>query len=440
MNERIKFYSSKLDKDVSVPASKVCGARYKNEMMRSGFSDAVRAGRDNGIVNQKLSRFATEMEREKAGKVCEGNANWLNYSGVQFNKPISAKDQFNINREAFKGGTKFIQTEPAQKIDHINIRNGLGNRHIERVNFMAPNIMGRNVKAFPMIESMSVDQAGLFTDKSELKKLKGKYLVRVPDPTDIVWLRAKKDMEDQFRAQFRQSFPDYSKDEIDALVEREMRSNKPLGRDQRYITKEVESIAQTNLSFSKKLDEIKQEIMDGRGESNNQRRVLMGQIMMAIGDIRVLESSIVANRSVAQDLENIFLRLNVPSDYKAFGIEPRFIDKKFFQANESLITLLLLSKVIRSPNKSDIAGDEYNLSVPVLNFSKNPQTGRPASKISSMIAALGRAGNDKRYLDLDVGGLIPFNKLADFYNSGLFQAIDFDISDDDMNRLQGLPP
>ena len=105
MSGGIDFYSSKRGDNVSIPRNKVCGYRIKNPIMKKGYSDGVNAPRDNGVVEQRLSRFSTEAERKCAGYNCEGNTNWLNSGKVRFNRAISADQQFNVKRPTFLAGT-----------------------------------------------------------------------------------------------------------------------------------------------------------------------------------------------------------------------------------------------------------------------------------------------------------------------------------------------
>ena len=70
MTSSVSFYSTKAKKQVEIPSNKVCGYRIANDIMKNGYSDGVKAGIDNGIIGQRLSRFATEEEREKSSGNC----------------------------------------------------------------------------------------------------------------------------------------------------------------------------------------------------------------------------------------------------------------------------------------------------------------------------------------------------------------------------------
>ena len=151
--EVISFYSSKLNSRVNIPRDKVCGYRITNPIMKKGYSDGVRADRKNGIVDQTLSRYATEEERGSVDP-CEGNTNWLNHRKGLFKEGESLDNQFRINRPE-KVVNIFSKNRPLPK----NRRGGLGNWEIKRNNFMASPIKPRFV-SFDIMEvgdSFAVD-------------------------------------------------------------------------------------------------------------------------------------------------------------------------------------------------------------------------------------------------------------------------------------------
>ena len=103
------FYSTKVNKEVSIPNDKVCGYRFKNGATKTGWSSGVRSGKDNGVVNQKFSRFSTDTETNSKGP-CAGNTNWINHkTGDGFTKPESAYTQFEIKRPSFISGQSYVQ-------------------------------------------------------------------------------------------------------------------------------------------------------------------------------------------------------------------------------------------------------------------------------------------------------------------------------------------
>ena len=101
----------------------------------------------------------------------------------------------------------------------------------------------------------------------------------------------------------------------------------------------------------------------------------------------------------------------MPTNYKRLGLVPRFADIVYYNANAGVINLLLFSKVRETPNS-----DQYNYDRMVKNYVEEPQTGIPAIKLTSAISAMGRA-NNRRYLDLERGGVINILQLRDAANA-----------------------
>ena len=111
-----KFYSSKLKHDVDIPDREVCGYRTGNSATKKGWSSLVRSGKNNGVVNQKLSRFSTDEEADGV-QPCNGNRNWLNSNQrLQFNRTRGGSI-FEIKRPSFKSGTVVEPDIPVKRLD-----------------------------------------------------------------------------------------------------------------------------------------------------------------------------------------------------------------------------------------------------------------------------------------------------------------------------------
>ena len=250
-------------------------------------------------------------------------------------------------------------------------------------------------------------QAGT-TELSE--QLNSLLTVNVPDPTDTKWLAEKERMTAVLTAQLiAQRIP---ADERPAIIARELEVNKPLGREQRskYVK---ENIATTTLNTAGKLTEIKQEITEGRAESRTQQIALLGQIANILKDVNSLRS--LTSIQLA-DLGNSVGRLNAPTTYKDLGIPHRYVDNVFYNHNAGIINLMLFSRV-----RDEQQNDQYNYGLMVKNFARNPSTGLPAISLTSAVSALGRPGTQRRYLDLERGGLISqdtVRRIADNVRGG----------------------
>lgn len=399
----VSFYSTKRNSNVSIPKDKVCGYRIKNPIMKHGYSDGLRAGRNNGVVNQSLSRFSTEAERQCASSICEGNTNWLNHK-VKFNKPESADNQFSIKRQAFKAGevdNSQVNADPIPK----NQRNGLGNKYISRNNFLSPPIKPRFTKDFDALEVLPISELG----KPEAVTDNGLgyfTLVKVPDPTDFKWIEEKKRLQAELTLRFANA--GFSDAEIPAMVARELEINKPLGREQRTINKNIDNIsAETRLNTKQKLKEIIQEIKEGRAEGEASRLAISGQLIQVLSDTKAInELTTVQLTGLGESLA----RLGIPRNYKQLGIVPRYVDGDFYASNAGLINLLLFSRV-----KDELIPGQYDYDKIVKNFRVNP-TGLPAIKLTSMINSLRRVTRSMKVvgsniLDLERGGVMSLDQL-----------------------------
>ena len=337
------FYSTKRNAEVMIPNSKVCGYRISNSNMAKGYSDGVRAGRDNGVVNQRLSRFSTERQRQEAGSSCAGNVNWINHrTGDNFNPPESAKNQFNIDRKAFDAGTEYEEEKQAQSISGINRRIGQGNREIVRPAFMSPTIHGRLPVDFDKLQAMDIANFGqkVQLGKEQLEQL---TMVAVPDPQDTQWLDERRRLMGVLRAAGMSN----------AQIKQELEVNKPLGREQRTNNIPSKNIArQQGLSFKSKLAEIKQEIDNGNAENRNQQATLVGQ--MAV----MLQNQDAVSRLTDRELRSInqsLIRLKVPKNYQAVFPGHRVVagNDQYFTDNKGVIAMFLMSNIPtdRTPNQ-----------------------------------------------------------------------------------------
>jgi hypothetical protein len=409
MTKAISFYSTKRHGNVEIPANKVCGVRIPNSYMKNNYSDGVRSGLDNGVVNQRLSRFSTEAERQEATSNCAGNVNWLNYKvGETFNPPENADRQFSIKRPAYKSGVE-ISRQEADSIDDINQRNGLGNRRIVRPSFMSPPIKPRITLEFDKLQLLNIQEAGENIKTTE-NKLGYTTTIQIPDITDFEWLREQTRLRASLRVQFTAAgFP---VNEIPAMIARELEINKPLGREQRTVSSTTDDVANSDkLTTKNKLQRIIQDVRQGRAETRLGQQAITGQLINILQDTTAI--SLLTNIQLT-GLGEALARIGVPASHKALGIIPRFVDKQFYDANAGIINLLLFSKVREQPNTN-----QYNYDLLVKNFAGSVN-GLPAVKLSRLVASLRRVGRGgvpqgDRFLDLERGGLISIQE----YRAGI---------------------
>lgn len=371
----VNFYSTKRNTNVLIPRNKVCGYRIKNPIMKTGFSDGVKAGIDNGVVQQRLSRFSTKAERLEATSVCDGNANWLNYKrGESFNKPESANNQFRIQRPFTNVGGPYNGAE-AQNIDGINKRGGRGNYLIERPNFLAPALKGRNTDNFENLQLLSVSEAGEI--KSGFGQISHKPTIKIPDPTDFNWIAEREELVKSLTTSFERDNPTFSNLSIKSLVDRELEINKPLGRPQRTITKTTDDIASAKLNTSSKVNEIIQEVREGRVEDNASKIRVTHQLVTIFNSVNALGS---LQENKLKELGAAISRIGIPLTASELGLKAKLIDIGYFNNNIGMINLLLINLVAK---KSDnIPSDLYNYTKMVKNFAtSDPVNGLPTKNL-----------------------------------------------------------
>ena len=372
-----EFYASKVHHNVKVPDAKVRSAKFANPWMPSGTSYAVRSGKDNGVVDQRLSRPATKPEADNLHPL-PGNQNWYNHKpGGDFVEQPKGK-AFEIRRPAFNASDKEPVYPEAESIADLNKRRGVGNWAIDRPSLKAPDIMPRQFFTFTSDEASASAISTVKLDESTLKQL---FDVKLPDPTDTQWLDEKARLIALYQARGMNA----------DQIKRELDVNKPLGREQRQVDAK-RNIGQSELSMTSKLNELREEIKDGRAASVAQQAALMGQFAAVLHDtnaINALTQAQLTNLSV--DLA----RLNVPRNYKAVGLPHRYIDNFEYKANMGLVNMYLMSQAIHYPGL-DAGSPIYNG-----NLVADPVTGLlPSYPFSQILLALGLAGKSKNFIDL----------------------------------------
>ena len=387
------FFARKVNHDVVIPNKRVCGYQITNSWMPNGYSCGVKSGRDNGVVNQKLSRFSTLDEAEEKSH-CAGNVNWLNYKrGRSFVEPKQGS-RFEIKRPAFDAGDNYEDPADVPSIANINKRSGQGNRNIKRPAFLSPPIKARTAGSFDRLQAIEV---GGLPGSAEIKATAStkKIIVEEPDVRDVTWLAEKARLTAQFTARGMNA----------SEIENEFSVNPPLGRRQRTIQIE-RTITNNSLPINARIDELKQEIASGKAESRIQQATLMGQFALVLNDTNAVNA--LTNQQLT-GLGQALARLNVPRTAKQIGIEPRFVDSVFYLANAGMINLFFIANVAHQPRVS--------LLKPVLNFAGASIHGVPPIALGTIAAALRRPGQQRRYIDLERGGLIDRQQLRAFANT-----------------------
>ena len=299
---------------------------------------------------------------------------------------------FNIQRPSFRLGTVQTKSEDeGNDLTKINRRNGLGNYDITRTNFESSEIRPRLAGDFDKLQAIDIETQGAKIQLSD-KTIQELFKTKIGDQTDSQWLDEKARLTAVYN--LRGMTPQE--------IERELEVNKPLGREQRKITSN-QNIGQSSLSVVDKIQEIKQEVVDGRAESRAQQALLIGQLALIFADTQAVANF---TRQQLIDLSQTVARLNLPRNHKQIGLEPRYVDIAYYNANQGLVNLFIFSNITSDPNYNN--GLDYK--TPVYNFAGQPVTGLPAIGFTSMISAMGKK-HARRYLDLQRRGLIDQGQL-----------------------------
>jgi hypothetical protein len=234
------------------------------------------------------------------------------------------------------------------------------------------------------------------------KTLAKLFEVKVPDKTDITWIAEKQRLLKKYQTE------GMTLEEAKA----EVKMNKPLGREQRTITKQA-NIAQSGLSTADKLDEISEEVSQGRSQSRVDRALVMGQLRQTIAGVQSIARM---TKRELDSLKNLAMRADIPSSHSAMGITERFVDKDFYDNNSGNINLLFVGKLKEFIEKGGTETKDYNINYMVKDFSADP-SGMPAKSLGQMYKALGRKGPNRRFLDLLNGGIIKEAQLLSYASS-----------------------
>ena len=249
---------------------------------------------------------------------------------------------------------------------------------MNRPNFLQSPILPRMVN-FDGLAAVDIQNNGIKVQLSG-KTLSELLDIKIPDPTDVLWINEKNRLIGVYRAQ------GLSKEQID----RELEINKPLAREQRTLSKN-QKLGEANLSIEEKIRELTQEVKDGRVQSQSDKAWMVGEFATLLRKADDIERMSIAE---FQNIDRAMIQMNVPRDYRRMGLV-RFYDITNYRANEGLINLYL---ILIPPNQPDLTYDR-----PIRNLA-NPNVN--TSKISSMIPALARPMGQKMYLDLEYRGVL----------------------------------
>lgn len=275
-----------------------------------------------------------------------------------------------------------------------NNRKGLGNYSLRRVNaFQAPEIKPRFVD-FEKLQALDLENQGIKVRLDD-KSLEELLNIKIPDPNDTLWI-----------AEDRRVRASYAGRMTSPQIEEVMIRNKPLGREQRTITSS-RTVGSSLVKQDELLDAIKLEIQQGRASTAQEQKILALEVQNILNESKY-NTTFTDKQFV--ELGKTLSALNVPKTHSQLGL-PRYIDKKYYDSNPGLVSLLFLGNVITDPNYQK--GIDFDH--PIYKISKKNPSGLPGGMVSSVMTNMGDRGTARMFLDLEKRSTINY---ADILNEG----------------------
>lgn len=300
------------------------------------------------------------------------------------------KNQYIINRPVKTYNTN-IQ---AGSIDILkDMRKGTGNFNIDRPAFLGSQIMPRIVD-FDKLQLLDLEHNGQKIQLSD-KTLNELISVKIPDNTDVLWTRENARLTAMYKARGM----------TDDQIARELEVNKPLGREQRY-TMSKRNVMNSEITLGQKINELKQEVMDGRAEGQLERAQILGQLAILLQNVQNVER---LTNNEFKSMAIMITRLRPPANHVDLGLPVRMCDIDYYNTNAGLINLFIFSKIIQDPAFN--MSPDFDYSKPIKNWALNPATGLPAISLTQLKGLLSAKGTKQRFLDIDQLGIIDANQL-----------------------------
>jgi len=251
----------------------------------------------------------------------------------------------------------FIQPTPVRPesfvkplSEAIPKRVGRGNYHFTRRGFVAsdprPRDGGRSAAA--RVTSLEERRKEVNLSSKSLSEL---FNVRVPDPTDTAWLKARKERLDDLMA-VKDGVPGLTK----AEAERELKNWLPLGREQRHTQKKVNA-SEAALSTGQKINELGEEISGFRNVSSQQSDEIKNQLLRVLADTERISEM---NQTEMADLAKILDTVRSARNFEEAGF-PRIVGYEFYTSTVNGKTMegdinLLLMKTFKDVQYTETLG------------------------------------------------------------------------------------
>lgn len=269
------------------------------------------------------------------------------------------------------------------------VRAGIGNYNLERNNFCAPDVVGRQFDLFPAMQLVSPMNTVELGEKTISKM----FDIKIPDPTDREWINEEARQRARLTPIMRRNNPTLTANQITDLVNQELKRNLPLGREQRYTTGK-QNIAQSALSTKDKLKEINEEIKQGRALNVQDKADLMAQlaiILNATQDPTQFDS-------MKMMLSSIIIGLKFTGlDYKQlFPSTLRIVSGEWLKANKGLALMYFLSYV---PIQNDGTTELITMTHQIFNLIISGKIGKTSFENATRQCSLVKP-NSRKYIDL----------------------------------------
>lgn len=292
-------------------------------------------------------------------------------------RKVRVNNKWEMKRPAtFSGTRKTINKKVSMP---RQIRGGLGNRNMTRINFTAPAVRPRDPVDFDKINAINLAQFGQKVQLSD-KTIDDLIRVNIGDPTDYAWIAEKK--------------------RLVALGSNDL----PFGRKQRQIQKRI-NFGQASLNLEESLDVIRATIDAGRTENTTERQQLGIQIAATLTNMNDVR------RMTEQQLRLIIQavnRLKIPKHWRSAGFQHRLWTSEQFNAEKGPISMFLLANI-----KPDRTFNE-----PLLSRNKRTGAFTPVSLLQAY--QMGSRRGEKRVLDLETATIVDEEFAKDMVkNSGV---------------------
>ena len=272
-----------------------------------------------------------------------------------------------------------------------NKRGGTGNYFIARQNYEIPQPRSRvDNLDFDRLRALDIQNNGIKIQLGD-KTLSEMFHVQLDDPTDVTWIAEKNRMVAEYK---RRGLSDQD-------ILRELDANKPLGREQRKVSK-MQNFNMSNMTVAQKIEELKQEVVEGRADNDATKAFIVANLGLTLQKVEDLAK---LTQKEIQDVVNTMSTMHIPKDHIGIGLESRFIDINYYKQHQGLIHLLLLTN-IGWVNKGITTYDK-----PVLSSDEKQPTPIQIATVQKELKSF------DYFLDLDAMRVQNKRQMADIVNS-----------------------